>query len=154
MANLAEVLRHKKQELLKMYEKLGADADHWNKMVRELYRQIQEWLAPLAQDGLLSFEQHAVDYEIPLVGVRYSESLSIKFFNHETIEFKDGGMRIGGMFGRIDMRFGLRHARIILPHPQGPWQLAERRYTRGEMEVYEFTQENFEKIVISYVENF
>lgn len=154
MATLAEVLRHKKQELLKMYEKLGEDTDYWNKAVRELYRQIQDWLAPLTQDGLLSFEQHATDYEIPLVGIRYSESLTIKFFNHQTIEFREGGLRVGGVFGRIDMKFSLRHVRIILPHKQGQWRFIERRYTRGDIEEHDFNRENFEKIIISYVENF
>lgn len=154
MSNLAEVLKHKKQEILKYYEKLGADADYWSDEVNTLYQQIRAWLKPLSQEGLLSFEQHSEEHEIPLVGRRGLEFLTIKFFNGQTVSLKNVGLHIGGAFGRLEMKLGLRVIKIVLNEKKGYWTMLERGKPREPEITYEFNQENFEQLLTQFVENF
>ncbi len=154
MSNLADVLKHKKQELLKQYEKFGADASYWGEEVNALYQQIRAWFNPLAQEGLLSFERHTEEFEVPFVGRRGLDSLVIKFFNGQIITFKNIGLHIGGAFGRLEMKMGTRLIRIILNEKKGNWTMSERGRPREPEITYEFNRDNFEKIVTQFVENF
>ncbi len=154
MSNLTEVLKHKRQELLRKYEKLGVDANYWSEEVNALFDQIREWLAPQAQEGLLSFEQRLEEFEVPLVGRRSLDSFAIKFCNGETLLLKNIGLHLGGAFGRLEIKIGLRLIRVVLNEKRGSWFLNERGRPRQPEIIQELNQENFEQIIISFVELF
>ncbi len=151
--HLCDLLEEKKQELQKHYQQLAIDTEYWNEEVIGFYSKVREWLKPLAQQSLISFEQHS-ESSADNVGMVTTEFFTIKFFNGETIEFKDAGIRTGGAFGRIDMCFGNRYIEVILETQHGNWSLVEQKYYLEKPEVHEFTQENFEKIVTSFAKTF
>jgi hypothetical protein len=95
----------------------------WLKNIGEFYDRIIDWLKPLADKGILSYEKTPNKIEEEPIGVYEVDNLTIHIGNQNVTFYPKGALIIGAE-GRIDIR-GRRAIRSIVLN-NNEWSLVER----------------------------
>ena len=112
----------------------NAARDSWLAALNALYHQIETWLAPLQQKGLVASKRVPVQLSEEKIGVYEADELVLEF-GDQGIVLEPKGTLIVGACGRVDVfRRGSRSEQIMLilsgPGEKSRWEIWPTRDPR------------------------
>ncbi|QWA51836.1 hypothetical protein C4C37_09355 [Pseudomonas amygdali pv. lachrymans] len=129
MDKLAEALRLKKTQDEQASSSSRELAEEWQRSLRELFAQLEEWLRPLVAAGGASVKTSLTkpkdENPEPGVFVTYDAPVLILEINHKTVLIEPIGLFVSGTDGRVmivgdDKRFLLSRTR----NPTESWDIS------------------------------
>jgi hypothetical protein len=168
--SLHDLLQEKKARSPGSAQAAEQQKEQWLTRLRRLYKQLETWLQPSKEQGLLSVSYPAVRLEEELLGPYQAEAMWITFYNGQVIKLIPRGLHVVGANGRVDMDLGDRQV-MFLGDPDGDhWIVAEtfpaisgaEWISKGQMESLRgsrphklpLTPEVFEELLVDFDEKF
>lgn len=119
MENLSDFFKKKKEEFEQEQLSWSTVKEEWLQQVQDFIEQIETWLQPLAQQGLIQFSKNEIELDEEHIGLYTTNGLEI-IIGSGHINVKPIGRLIIGALGRIDISSNLG-SYIILYHEQQGW---------------------------------
>lgn len=146
MSDLSNFLRKKQQEYEQEQINLDKVKVEWIQQVQKFMNQIQDWLKPLEQNGLLKVIEKETELEEEHIGKYKAVKLEL-IIGADRINIEPVGRFIIGALGRIDISSIIGNF-IVIYHAEKGWIY---RNEQQKTTFQPFTEENFTNIVKALV---
>jgi hypothetical protein len=92
---------------------LGEIRTEWRGAIEALMTQLQSWLRPLEERGLVATEPRQIPRIEPQLGTYTATELTVHFVGHPSVRIHPVARVIVGASGRVDMSCGPRYLMLI-----------------------------------------